>query len=236
MRFQTLRQQAYISLRQRLVSGELAAGTQLNESTLAVELSMSRTPIREAIRQMEMEGLVEYTPRFGATVRVPERDELAEMYTVREALESYAAAEAALRISEEARSRLEQLLIQMKQIAGEFQRSGEPYLNGESLERFLCVDLTFHQTVIGASGNRYISRILDGACLLARLFRSTLWIYDPPAIAEANRFHERLLEALRQRDAEEARSCTIEALKVSKANALKRWDEQQRKGEGKTVF
>ena len=96
MRPTTLRQQAYLRLRERLVSGELRAGMQLSEPDLAKQLGMSRTPVREALRQMENEGLIDYAPRFGAMVRAADRDELAEMYAVREALESYAAAQAAV--------------------------------------------------------------------------------------------------------------------------------------------
>ena len=98
MRQTTLRQQAYQHLRERILSGELGAGTQLSEPDLAKQLGMSRTPVREALRQMENEGLLDYAPRFGAMVRVPDRDELSDMYAVREALESYAAAEAAAKI------------------------------------------------------------------------------------------------------------------------------------------
>ena len=170
---------------------------------------MSRTPIREAIRQMEMEGFVEYVPRFGAVVRTPDRDELAEMYTVREALESYAAAEAASRISDEELARLDDLLRRMEEIADAFQSGSEPYLEGDRLQRFLGIDLEFHRTIVRASGNRYMAKILEGTCLLARVFRSTFWVYTRQTIAEANELHGRLLNALRRRNPEEARSCTV---------------------------
>jgi len=82
----TLRQRAYRRIRDKFLSGELVAGMTLSENQLAKELGMSRTPIREAIRQMEMEGLIDYAPRFGAVVRTPDARELGEMYAVREAL------------------------------------------------------------------------------------------------------------------------------------------------------
>ncbi|MFV2067407.1 MAG: GntR family transcriptional regulator [Pirellulales bacterium] len=225
MRFQTLRQQAYLLLRSKLVAGELPAGAPLTETTLAKELGMSRTPIREAIRQMEMEGMVEYAPRFGAVVRVPNQDELAEMYTVREALESYAAAEAARRITETELGRLERLLARMKEIEDEFVNGGDSRLDGKPLQRFLATDLEFHEIVVHASGNRYMAKILESTRLLSRIFRSTLWIYDRAAVAQANQFHARLFEALRQRDPEAARQCTIEAMQVSRRNAMERRDD-----------
>jgi DNA-binding GntR family transcriptional regulator len=79
----TLRQRAYRRIRDKFLSGELVAGMTLSENQLAKELGMSRTPVREAIRQMEMEGLLDYAPRFGAVVCTPDAHELGEMYAVR---------------------------------------------------------------------------------------------------------------------------------------------------------
>lgn len=227
MRVQTLRQRAYLLLKNKLANGELVSGTQLTETTLAKEFSMSRTPIREAIRQMEMEGFVEYAPRFGAIVRVLDRDELSEMYTVREALESYAAAEAARSITAEDLTKLEQLLQQMEEIQQEMETSGVASLEEQSLLRFLDIDLQFHQTIVRVSGNCYMAKILDGTRLLTRVFRSTLWVYNRKAIVEANCFHRQLFDALRERNSEDARTCAIEAMQVARSNALERWDEQQ---------
>jgi DNA-binding GntR family transcriptional regulator len=224
MRFQTLRQKAYRLLTDRLASGELASGMPLIETGLAKELGMSRTPIREAIRQLEIEGVVEYAPRFGAIVRIPSRDELAEMYTVREALESYAAAEAAQRISDKDLAKLDSLLANMQGIEAAFVHGGEESLQGENLWRFLSIDLQFHKVVVRASGNRYMARIIDGTRLLSRVFRATFWVYDGPALNLANKFHARLLAALRNHDAENARTCIIEAMQVSRRNAIERWD------------
>ena len=65
------------------IPGELSTGMQLSEPGLAKQFGMSRTPVREALRQLENEGLLDYAPRFGAMVRVPDRDELSEMYSFR---------------------------------------------------------------------------------------------------------------------------------------------------------
>jgi DNA-binding GntR family transcriptional regulator len=116
----TLRQRAYRRLRAKFFSGELVAGMTLTENQLAKELGMSRTPIREAIRQMEMEGLLDYAPRYGAVVRSPDARELDEMYSVREALESHAAAAAAQRISPDSLSKLDVLYRNMNEISFEF--------------------------------------------------------------------------------------------------------------------
>ncbi|MGB8169917.1 MAG: GntR family transcriptional regulator [Chthoniobacteraceae bacterium] len=230
MRSTTLRQQAYLRLRERLVSGELRGGMQLSEPDLAKQLGMSRTPVREALRQMENEGLLEYAPRFGAMVRVPGRDELGEMYAVREALESYAAAEAAMKIGRPALQELEEAFGQMCAIADKFRDSGQELLGGSLLHDFIQADLSFHRIIVAAAGNRYMSKILDDARLLVRVFTATFWQYDLEKLTEANRFHQRLLDAMRNRDSESARNATLEAMRVARDNALHAWDEQQRRG------
>ncbi len=223
MRPTTLRQQAYLHLRERLVSGELTAGMQLSEPDLAKQLGMSRTPVREALRQMENEGLLDYAPRFGAMVRVPDRDELREMYAVREALESYAAAEAAQRIAPPALQELENAFGQMCEAAAKFRDSGQAVLDGSLLREFIQADLTFHKVIIAAAGNRYMSKILNDTRLLVRVFTATFWQYDSEKLAEANQFHQRLLEAMQNRDSESARAATIEAMRVAGDNALQAW-------------
>lgn len=187
---------------------------------------MSRTPVREALRQMENEGLVEYIPRFGVTVRMPERKELEDMYAVREALESYGAAEAALRITPEQLARVREVYRAMLGVEDEFARSAEARMPTEALKRFVAVDMQFHNLIMQATGNGYMAAIMDRTRLLSRIFTATFWVYTRESLSEANRFHRRLIDALEQRDAEAARQCTMEALRVSRRNALLRWDER----------
>lgn len=226
MRQITLRQQAYQRLRDCLLSGELAAGTQLSEPDLAKQLGMSRTPVREALRQMENEGLLDYAPRFGAMVRLPDREELGEMYAVREALESYAAAEAAQRISPPDLDKLEASFQQMCNIVDAFRGSGRSLLEGDHLRNFIQADLDFHKIIIAAAGNRYIFKILDDTRLLVRVFTATFWQYDAEKLNEAIRFHQRLLTAMQNRDSDSARVASIEAMRVARSNALQAWDQQ----------
>jgi len=223
----TLRQQAYRRLRNKFLSGELVAGMALSENQLAKELGMSRTPIREAIRQMEMEGLLDYAPRCGAMVRMPDVRQLTEMYSVREALESHAAAMAARRISSEVIGKLDGLLKIMEAVRLDFLQSGESHLEGERLRRYLEADLEFHRVVVDAAGNRYLSKLVDDTRLLVRVFTATFWRYDRGKLDESNRFHKRLLDALRSNDAEAARVVTIQAMQVARENAVEAFGRQE---------
>ncbi|MCP4784667.1 MAG: GntR family transcriptional regulator [Fuerstiella sp.] len=227
MRPTTLRQQAYQLLRKRLASGDLSAGTQLSEPNLAKQFGMSRTPVREALRQLENEGLLDYAPRFGAVVRVLERDELGEMYAVREALESYAVAEAAQKIGASDLEKLASTFQQMCETADTFRESGNDVLDGSELKAFIQADLTFHEIIIAAAGNRYMSRILGDTRLLVRVFTATFWQYNAEKLTEAIQFHRQLLAAMQNRDSESAQLASIEAMRVARDNALRAWDQQR---------
>ena len=223
----TLSQRAYRRIREKLSSGELLAGMPLPENQLSKELGMSRTPIREAFRQMEMEGLIDYEPRFGAVVRLPDLRELKEIYTVREALESYAAAAAADSIGPRDLERLGQLWERMQEIARQFAQGKDKLLDGDLLRSFLAVDLEFHQVIVDAAGNRTMTKIIDDTRLLIRVFTATFWRYDRRKLAQANGFHKRLYSALRRRDPEAARTVTVEAIRVARENALEAWATSQ---------
>ena len=91
----TLSEKTYRNLRGKLLAGELKAGAQLVNRTLAQAMNVSLAPVREAIQRLATEGLVEHVPGAGAFVRKSSPQDLEELYVLREAVESCAAAEAA---------------------------------------------------------------------------------------------------------------------------------------------
>src|SRR6187431_3293853 len=115
----SLAQKAYEHLQESVLSGRLRSGTVISEAGLAKELGISRTPVGEAIRQLVREGLVEQVPRYGTIVRSIDRQELIDLYEMREALESFAAAKAATRITGPALERLQQFCDVMERIERE---------------------------------------------------------------------------------------------------------------------
>src|SRR3954469_20008540 len=112
----SLAQKAYDHLQEGVLSGRLRSGTVISEQALARELGISRTPVGEAIRQLVREGLVEQVPRYGTIVRSIDRRELIDLYEMREAIESYAAAKAAELVSDAALDRLQQFCDVMENI------------------------------------------------------------------------------------------------------------------------
>ncbi len=95
-----IRELVYRNLRERIVAGHFDFGTRLKETDIANELGISRTPVREAFRKLELEGLVQSLSRRGVVVDYPKEDDLSEIYAVREVLEGLAARLGAVRRSE----------------------------------------------------------------------------------------------------------------------------------------
>ncbi|MCG8586726.1 MAG: GntR family transcriptional regulator, partial [Pirellulales bacterium] len=86
----TFKQRAYEHIRQGMLTGRLLPGARLSNRALANEIGASLIPVREAISQLVSEGLAEHRPRMGAFVMQVDREELAELYDLREALECHA--------------------------------------------------------------------------------------------------------------------------------------------------
>lgn len=137
------RERAYRELRFRILEGRLAPGTTLLETEVATLLSLSRTPIREALIRLEEEGLVTIRPRHGITVCALSLDDLAEIYEVFSALEVKAAVLAARRgLPAEMAEHMRRLLGGMEQATRQ-----------DNIERWSRLDDEFHSAITGAAGN-----------------------------------------------------------------------------------
>ena len=139
----TLRGQAYDILKRQLLSGELRPGERVNEVVMAARLGISRGPLREAIRNLEQEGLLIAAPHRGTFVRRLTQEEAAELQEVRLALETAAACRLAQRWTPAAGALLEERLDRLR---------GLHHHNSTLAER-MSADLAFHEAICEASGN-----------------------------------------------------------------------------------
>src|SRR5262249_41724470 len=139
----------YEVLRQCIVEGDFAPGQRLLSDALATELKVSRTPVREALRKLEAEGLVEASGRAGLTVRAISEEDLSELFYVREALEGMAARLAAENASEAATLDLHALLDEMAEALAHSDLKLIRALTGE-----------FHMAVCRASRNKRLMHSL----------------------------------------------------------------------------
>jgi DNA-binding GntR family transcriptional regulator len=232
----SLAQKAYDHLQEGVLSGRLRSGTVISEAALARELGISRTPVGEAIRQLVREGLVEQVPRYGTIVRSIDRRELIDLYEMREALESYAAAKAAEHLSEPMLNRLEQFCDVMERIGQELQASGGTgELDEPSLRRFLAADMAFHMLIIEASGNRRMIEVVKNMRTVSRIFRMRRAPHHLPVVHRAHEYHRRVLVALRARDAEAARKAMLEHIAAGKNETLSRLSPEQTDGAGSVL-
>lgn len=216
----SLSRRAYQHIQREIVSGQLAPGSVVSETLLAKQLGISRTPVGEAIRQLAKEGLVEQVPRYGTIVREIDQRKILELYELREALEPYAARQAALRMSESEVAQLKLLCATIEGISDELSASGKEALDDEMLRRFLAADMTFHLLILRAAGNRLILDTVRDTRTISQIFRTRRNAHDQSLVVEACRDHEGILAALEAGDGDAAAERVLQHVRASKQKTL----------------
>jgi len=188
--YKPLREIVFESLREAIISGVLAPGERLMEIQLAEEMGVSRTPVREAIRKLELEGFVVMIPRKGAYVAGVSHKDVADVFEIRAALEGLAASLAAERVTEEEIEQMERILLYHE----------EEEVN---LEQIVASDTDFHAMVYKASRNERLIQILGNLREQIQRFRATS-LAVPGRVKEAIGEHRAIVEALASHDVEKA--------------------------------
>jgi DNA-binding GntR family transcriptional regulator len=207
-RADTLAMQAYHAIRLALLHGRLGPDTFYSENAMAQMLGISRTPAREALRQLEAEGLIEVLPQRGFRVRRISASELVEFYELRGLLESYVVRTLSQRIDARALRTLRQIL--------ERQR-----LAADDIGEFIALDEEYHLSMARMAGLERTARIIGS-------LRGVLWlmgarIVDQPARrGEVVGEHQDILDALGQRDPEAASAAVMHHVQATARVALAR--------------
>jgi DNA-binding GntR family transcriptional regulator len=213
-------------IRERIMNGDIPIGAQLRQAELASDFGVSRTPIREALRQLQTGGLIEVVPNRGAVVRVPAPWEVREAYEVRAELEALAAVRAVSRISRQDLARLRTANQQM------YDRSQG---SDKSQERALASrkeNDVFHTTIAEIAANARLARMIEEINeTFPRNVSAQLLVGDERHREENYQEHLRIIEAIENGDVEAARAET-RAHVVSAGEQLARWYEQR----SSTVF
>lgn len=163
----SLQERVYKQLREAIVSGSLTPGQRLVETSLAGQLGVSRSPVREAIRRLEQDGLVVFTPRRGVSVGKPSMADVEDVYTIRGVLEALAARLAA-------RHRTARQLEQMRRLLDRMNRC---VVTSDTAGMALA-DEEFHRLVVEAAGNQKLEDIV--ATLLDTIRRVRLTVLAVP--------------------------------------------------------
>ncbi|NLY55128.1 MAG: GntR family transcriptional regulator [Firmicutes bacterium] len=203
--YKPLRELVFEVLREAIITGKLRPGERLMEVQLAEELGVSRTPVREAIRKLELEGLVLMIPRRGAYVAEISMKDIADVFEIRAALEGLAAQLAAERCTPEEIENLERSLVQINVSA----ERGDIHAGIE-------YDTTFHDQLVAASHNNRLIQMVANLREQVQRFRSTS-LAHPGRMKVAWEEHKKIVEAIAQGDGELARQLAHEHI----ANAEK---------------
>lgn len=192
-----LRDVVFNTLRQAILKGELKPGERLMEIALAEKLGVSRTPIREAMRKLELEGLVVMIPRRGAQVANITEKDLNDVLEVRIALENVAIEKACTRMSKEDMGRL-------WLAAKEFERT----MAEGNLVRLAEADVEFHEIIYRASDNKRLNQVLNN--LREQIYRYRVeYLKEEETRNVLVKEHEELTKAIRERDVKKAQEISF---------------------------
>ncbi|MGB9605609.1 MAG: GntR family transcriptional regulator [Bryobacteraceae bacterium] len=232
----SLQQRAYSFIQQQILAGRLPAGAALSEVSLARQIGVSRTPVREAIGQLVAEGFLERIPGRGAVVVQPTREDLVELYELREALEVYAVGKVARQRPDPAElAAVREACDRIRAMADELRRSGRGRLSDAEMQHFLATDLKFHMLLMRLAGNRRIMKVVADTRLLTRIFSYRREGHDALQLESIHRYHSEILDAVQAGDAERAMERLREHIRVSKQERLEAYDRWEREHELRRV-
>ena len=185
----TLRERIVETIRNAIVNGQLAPGTRIAEPELAEKFGISRTPIREAFRQLESEGFITVVPRKGAIVASLSAHDIADFYDLKMVLEGYAARCAVKTLTESDLTKMEAV-----------NRQIEAASEKKDLRRLLDLHNEFHDIFLRSCGNEKLHAIVQNLVMQFRRFRLILSM--PGRIEGSIRQHWEIINAFRKRDPE----------------------------------
>ena len=206
--YQPLREVVCETLRDAIRKGILKPGERLMEIQLAEELGVSRTPVREAIRKLELEGYVIMMPRRGTYVANLSIRDVNEVFEIRTSLDSLASGLAAERITDEELERLQRLLVLISE-----------YVETNDMEKIVETDTEFHDLLYQASRNTRLVGIIFNLREQLTRFRTTSMAF-PGRLAATLEEHRPIVEAIAQGDVKEAQAAAEYHMEKSEQTLL----------------
>jgi DNA-binding GntR family transcriptional regulator len=209
---------AYKFIKDAIILGKYVPGMRLGEETLAKELNLSRTPVREAIKQLEAEGLVVPLKR-GVGVRSFTKEDIKEIYDLRSLLESYAASQAAMH-------RNEADLLELKTANELYEKAIHDHLQSDmaSIRKIVKVNQRFHEAIMSAAKNKHLHFHISKVVVVPIVFRSFYW-YSDFHLQQSLEVHKIIYNAIENKEAERARIAMHEHIFQGRDNVLKHLDD-----------
>jgi DNA-binding GntR family transcriptional regulator len=189
---QTLQNQVYEYLHEQIVSGNIPPGQRIVEGKVSQETGVSRSPIREAIRRLNSEGLVSVSPRGGVRVYRATFSDFKYLYECRLSLEPTAAFYAASRMNEKQRKQLSNSVDKMNLM-----------VDKKELEKLKVLSSQFHYLIVEASGNPYLMKMMNQLNSLISFYRNAV-LNIPKRIEEGADEHNAIWNAIKNGDGKAA--------------------------------
>ncbi|SHI39921.1 GntR family transcriptional regulator [Lutispora thermophila] len=203
------RNQIYEKIRQDILDGKYIRGQSLVEMKLAKEFGVSRTPIREVLRQLELDGLVESIPNRGVFVLGITNEDIKQIYAIRQRIEGLAALWAADRMTSEDLKELENIYNLM-----------EFYTQRQDVDQVAKLNTQFHEIIFKSANCKYLKNILSNFQVYLQWARyASLKVHGRLQAALAE--HKDILEALKQKDGVLAEKRIMEHVDNSRKNLEK---------------
>jgi len=190
--YELLSQKVYRILKTEIVKRNLKPGTKLLEVKIAKQMGVSRTPVREAIRELVAEGFVKMIPNQGVIVSIASIEDTQEVLQIRSVLEGLAARLATKVISGEEIKELEQYIEQM-----------EYYANKDNALAFSKMDVEFHELILNICGNNRLIQIRKNLSDQAHRYRIRS-LSIPGRLKHSLKEHQEIVKALKRKDSEQA--------------------------------
>lgn len=221
-RHQTLREKILETIRDAILKGTMKPGERVSEPELAERFGISRTPIREAFRQLESEGYLKVVPRKGAVVASLSERDIEEFYAIKIILEGFAARMAADKLTEKEIERLESINERLHKVAAE-----------GDVKTFFRVHNEFHEVFIKAAGNDKLSEMINQ--LVMKFKRLRLASLSQPGRMEVSiEDHQDMIQAFKDHDGNRADSLVRHAATIG-ADVLIQSMKQTETRENKTA-
>jgi DNA-binding GntR family transcriptional regulator len=179
-------------IREAILDGRLEPGQRLKEEELARQLGISRTPVREALLMLQVEGQVVATPNRGAIVRVHTADDLNDLYILRALLEGHATRRAGERITEGEVDVLRESCDRFDHLTPD-----------EDLRELVRENLFFHNTILEIAASARLAEMVNQVIQLPLVYKSYIW-YSPDQKQISSHYHRQIVNALATRDGERA--------------------------------
>jgi len=215
--YKPLRDVVFETLRDAIITQVLKPGERLMEIQLADEMGVSRTPVREAIRKLELEGLVVMVPRKGAYVAGVSMKDIHEVYEVRSALEMLAVTLAAERITEEELDALERQVLR--------ESEEEDKQDSSDLNNIVYIDSSFHDIIYQAAHNQRLVQFVNILQEQLQRFRAAS-LSRPGRSKTALEEHKQIVEALSERNGELAAKLAREHIENAENAMISQMEER----------